>query len=243
MAEETKPAHHAAPPRSVIIRARPKVVFLYPTLLAAILAGVWTAFALQATNGDLDAVALTPGRIFWWTFAINLAAMAFDFTRGEFIALVLFFGVLLLSIVLLEQKFEFVKPVQTVLSQVKLVAHPHLYFMISAALAATFAFVFVNGRFDCWELTSNELIHHHGMLGNVERYPAPNLRMTKEVTDVFEYALLRSGRLVLHAQGAPRAIVLENVIGVDTIEAEIQRMLSTLSVTVDGAMPRDPGAV
>jgi hypothetical protein len=77
------------------------------------------------------------------------------------------------------------------------------------------------------------------VLGDVERYPSPNLRMTKEVTDVFEYALLRSGRLVLHPHGAPRAIVLENVIGVDGIESDIQRMLSTLSVTVDGAQPRE----
>lgn len=227
-----KPAAKPERHRSVIIRSRPKIVFLYPTLLAALVSGLWTWWAMRA-GVPLDQVTLTPGRIFFWTFAINLACMAFDFTRGEFVALVLFFGVCILGTFMLDERFQFVAPVREALSHVKLVAHPHLYLLLGGALALTYAVMFVNGRFDYWELTHNELKHHRGLLGDIERYPAPNLRMTKEITDVFEYFLLGAGRLVLQPQGAARAITLENVLLVDRIEGQIQTMLSQLAVTIE----------
>lgn len=218
--------------KSVVIRSMPKVVFLYPTFLAAILAGVWTLLQLQQ-GVALDQVSLTPGRIFWWTFAINLGAMAFDFTRGEFVALVLFFGVMTLGIILLDERFSFVVPVRNALSHVELRAHPHLYLLMAGALGIVFLLIFISGRFAYWEVTHNELLHHHGLLGNVERFPAPNLRMTKEIPDLFEYCLLGAGRLVLQPQGSPRAIVLENVVFVDRLEGRIQRMLAQLAVTIE----------
>lgn len=241
-----QPAPSAAPARperperraSVVIRSRPKVVFLYPTFLAALLAGLWTWFQL-GQGVPLDQVSLTPGRIFWWVFAINLAAMAFDFTRGEFVALVLFFGVISLGIVLLDERWQFVAPVRAALSLVQLRAHPHMYLLIALALGVLFALVFLNGRFDYWEITHNELLHHHGVLSDVERYPAPNLRMTKEIPDLFEYCLLGAGRLVLQPQGAARAIVLENVILVNRLERQIQHMLAQLAVTIDAPHRQD----
>ncbi|MCO5169202.1 MAG: hypothetical protein M9894_22900 [Planctomycetes bacterium] len=226
----TTPAR--AETRSVVIRSRPKVVFLYPTFLAALLAGIWTWIEL-ASGTPLAEVSLTPGRIFWWVFAINLAAMAFDFTRGEFVALVLFFGVIALGIVLLDERWRFVGPLREVLAHVELRAHPHLYLLMALALGVIFLLVVVNGRFDYWEITHNELLHHHGILGDVERFPAPSLRMTKEIPDLFEYCLLGAGRLVLQPQGAARAIVLENVILVNRLEARIQRMLAQLAVTIE----------
>jgi hypothetical protein len=212
---ETPSSPPAASPRkserecaSVFIRSRPKVIFLYPTFFAALVAGIWTLVQMQQGVG-LDQVSLTPGRIFWWTFAINLAAMAFDFTRGEFAALVLFFGAMTLR------------------------AHPHLFFLLALALGSVFVLVLVSGHFAYWEVTHNELLHHHGLLGNVERFPAPNLRMTKEIPDLFEYCLLGAGRLVLQPQGAARPIVLENVLFVDRLEARIQRLLAQLAVTIE----------
>jgi hypothetical protein len=218
--------------KSVVIRSRPKVIFLYPTFLAALVAGIWTFLQMQQ-GVALDAVSLTPGRIFWWTFAINLAAMAFDFTRGEFVALVLFFGFMTLGIILIDERFAFVTPVRNALSHVELRAHPHLYFLMAGALGLLFVLIFVSGRFAYWEVTHNELLHHHGLLGNVERFPAPNLRMTKEIPDLFEYCLAGAGRLVLQPQGSPRAIVLENVLFVDRLEGRIQRMLAQLAVTIE----------
>lgn len=234
------PTPAANPPRSaaerdcksVVIRSYPKVVFLYPTFFAALLAGFWTLAQLSG-GASLEVVSLTPGRIFWWVFAINLAAMAFDFTRGEFVALVLFFGVITLGIVILDGKWHLVAPVRDALAHVQLRAHPHLYLLMALAMGLTFLLVFVGGRFDYWEVTHNELLHHRGVLGDVERFPAPNLRMTKEITDLFEFCLLGSGRLVLHPQGMPRSIVLDNVMFVNRLETRIQGMLAQLAVTIE----------
>lgn len=230
--------HKADDCKSVIIRERPKVIFLYPTMLAALIAAVWTYLGAMGDGPlDINALPLGPGRLFWWTFAINMLALAFDFTRGEFVAVVLFFGTAILGIVLLDQNLNFVRPVQEALSHIKLVAHPHLYIMIALALATVLAGVSIAGRFDYWEITHNEILHHKGVLGDLKRYPAPNLRLHKEIPDLFEYGLFfvfgGSGRIVLHPQGADRSVVLDNVIGVNRIEERIQKMLSSLQVKVD----------
>ena len=78
----------------------------------------------------------------------------------------------------------------------------------------------------------NELLHHHGVLSNLERLSAPNLRIEKEINDVFEYFLMRSGRLILHASDERRAIVLDNVPFIWKKEEAITRMLGALQVQV-----------
>jgi hypothetical protein len=222
--------------KSVIIRARPKVVFFYPTLLVALLAGFWTLGSMQA-GLQLAEASLTPGRIFWWVFFVNLLGISFDFTRGEFLALVLFCGFSVLGIILLDERFDLVAPVQNALSTVNLKAHPHFYFMIAIAIAICLAGVFILGHFDYWEITHNEILHHRGFLGDLERFPAPNLRLTKEIPDLFEYSLFfvlgGTGRIVIHPHGSSRSVVLENVIGVNKIETRIQTMLASLQVKVD----------
>jgi len=49
---------------------------------------------------------------------------------------------------------------------------------------------------------------------------------------VFEYLLLKSGRLILHPSQERRAIVLENVMFINQKEERITRMLGALQVRV-----------
>jgi len=97
--------------------------------------------------------------------------------------------------------------------------------------------VWVQGFFDYWEITHNEVLHHKGFLGDLKRYPAPNLQLHKEITDLFEYCLFfpfgGAGRIVLMPHGAQRSVVLDNVIGVNIIEERTQKMLSSLQVKID----------
>ena len=88
-------------------------------------------------------------------------------------------------------------------------------------------------RYDCWEVRENEILHRHGFLGDLERYPSPNLRVDKEITDVFEYLLLGSGRLILHMSGERRAIILDNVPCIQTKVARLTQMLQTLHVQIE----------
>ncbi len=70
-------------------------------------------------------------------------------------------------------------------------------------------------------------------MGDVHRYPTRGLRLKKEITDVLEHILLRSGTLVMMPVGVERPIVLENVIGLNKVEDKIQRLLGTTKVRID----------
>ena len=72
--------------------------------------------------------------------------------------------------------------------------------------------------------------HHHGILSDLKRYPAPNLRVDKEINDVFEYMLLGAGRLILHPTTEKRAIVLDNILFVSEKEKNLTKMLGSIKV-------------
>ena len=112
---------------------------------------------------------------------------------------------------------------------------PHARFITFTIMLVNFGLyiaMMINIRFDYWEVRPNELLHHHGVLSNLERYSAPNMRISKEIDDVFEYMLLRSGRLIIHPSNEPRAFVLETVLGIDKKELAITKMLGALQVQV-----------
>ena len=69
-------------------------------------------------------------------------------------------------------------------------------------------------------------------MSNLERLSAPNLRIDKEINDVFEYLLMQSGRLILQPSNERRAIVLDNVAFIRRKEEAITRMLGALQVQV-----------
>ena len=111
-------------------------------------------------------------------------------------------------------------------------ANTAFYFIFFCTILLLFICVLISRRFDYWEVKGNELLHHHGFLSNLERFSAPNLRIDKEINDLFEYMLLRSGRLIIHASNERRAIVLENILFINEKEERITRMLGALQVRV-----------
>jgi hypothetical protein len=110
----------------------------------------------------------------------------------------------------------------------------NFYFVMFTVFTIVFLMVFLMTRFNYWEIRHNEILHHHGFMGDVERYPAPNLRMSKEINDVVEYILLRSGRLILQPSSERQAIVLECVININRVEEKVKTLLGSLQVTFRG---------
>ena len=78
----------------------------------------------------------------------------------------------------------------------------------------------------------NEILHNHGPFSDLERFPTTNLKFDKEIPDILEYGLLRSGRLVLHVQNERRAIVLDNVLWIDHKEERLKQLMSRMEVRV-----------
>lgn len=208
----------------IIIRPYPKAIFFYPTAIVALVC------ALLATTGKVEAHTL--GFVFMCVFFFNLVIMAFEFTRYVSVAVVLSILVFVLLGVQLNEKLHLIDALKRLYGVMSFQANPAFYFGIFGCFVLMFLGIVFDTRFDYWELRGNEVLHHHGFLGDVERFPAPSLKLKKEITDVFEYLLLFSGRLIIYPSGSDRAIVLENVPRINMLEELITNKLHTLKVSV-----------
>lgn len=225
-------------PQRIYLVSYPKAIFMYPTLVAAILAGIIMTFAQTETPRTHMVSAL-----FMAVFTVNLVVFAFDFPRTTSLTLFFFLAAVVMAVFLTFRISDQILPwLHKLLSQYQPFANATFFFSIAGALGVVFIAVLVNVQFDYWEVTPNELLHHHGVLSNLERYSSPNLKIDMEINDVFEYFLLRAGRLILHPSTEPRAIVLENVMRIKSKEAQLTKMLGALQVQVRAA-PRSDSSV
>jgi hypothetical protein len=172
-------------------------------------------------------------RIFLTVFALNMVVIAFEFPRTT--SLTWFFALAATAIAgwFLMSSYPGLAPkILQGLLTIKPAANASFYMIYTSIMLFLYMCVMVSRRFDYWEVKGNELLHHHGFLSNLERFSAPNLRIDKEINDLFEYLLLRSGRLIIHASNERRAIVLDNILMINSKEERITKMLGALQVRV-----------
>lgn len=228
----TTTAPAASAPERIVLISYPKVIFLYPVLLAAMVAGIYASLTSQPLDAD-NSTATMMATVFLGIVAVNLVVLAFDFPRTTSLTLFFFAAAVVMGVVLLfEYKPEAWPAVTHTFGKFRPLANATFYWTIVAILTAIFAVTYVVVHFDYWEVRPNELLHHHGILSNLERFSAPHLRIDKEINDVFEYLLLRSGRLILQPSSERRAIILDNVPFIERKEQAITRMLGALQVQV-----------
>jgi len=224
----------AAPARettTVIVRPYPKIVYLYLTWLSSILCGILqpALVAGERLNESTIARSAFVGRIWILLFVFNILVISFEFTRIRSVAIV--FAVL--AFVFAGIEFGYLAVVGTFLRDLPIFMNSTFYYVVAVVFTVIYLLVFITTRFNYWEFQPNEILHHHGFMGDVQRYPTRGLRMQKEITDVLEHILLRAGTLVLAPPGVERPIVLENVINLNKVEDKIQRLLGTLKVRLD----------
>ena len=217
-------------PETVLLRSYPKVVLLYPTWIAAILAAIFLSFL--GDRADEIAREYRIGSWFLVVVGLNLVVLSFDFPRTTSLTLVFCIVAVVFGALWLNYEHPFLPKVNEWIHAVNPFADSIFYWTLAGMLFVIYGFVFVDTRFDYWEIMPNEIIHHQGILGNVNRYPAPQLKLEKEITDVFEFLLMRSGRLLLHPSTERRAIVLETVPNINRRELEIQALLRVLDVHI-----------
>lgn len=216
-------------PERVLLVGHPKVVFLYPTFFAAIWAGIFTALFGEAHPSAEHMVTLA----FLGILTINMAVLTFDFPRTTSLTLFFFLAFMgMATFLTFHFKPELLPIVGSMISALKPAANAHFYFLFAGVLLLLFIGVMIAVRFDYWEVRPNELLHHHGFLSDLKRFPAPNLRIDKEINDVFEHLLLGSGRLILHSRDESRAIVIENVLFINRKEQQLTQMLGSLQVSL-----------
>jgi hypothetical protein len=219
-------------PSRILLVSYPKIVFLYPTFVVSLVAAIYLSLVRQPLDTtNTEAIVLSV--LFLGVWATNLVVLAFDFPRTTSLSLLFLFVAVAVGCVLLSVLRPEVLPyVAERLKAFHPLANASFYwvFSISLGLATLGAIIVV--RFDCWEARPNELLHHQGLWGDLDRFPAPGARIDKEITDVFEYLLLQSGRLILHISSERRAVVLANVPFITRKEKALTRLLGTLQVAV-----------
>ncbi|MGO9465125.1 MAG: hypothetical protein ACLQIB_58915 [Isosphaeraceae bacterium] len=244
----------------------PKVIFLYPTAIVALVCALGMSIIHDRTHdptksiksavdptqlspehdlSDIPATSLTKvdrfltpqnllAMLFLGMFAFNLLVMALDFPRFTLVAVILgiLFGLFFLLWLGAVFHWDLMKPIHVVYSGIYAVANKGFYIMVFVTLMLVFAVIYVTRWLDYWEIMPNEILHHHGPLSDLERYPTMNLKFDKEIPDVLEWVMLGSGRLVLHVPNVAKALVLDNVLFITAKEQALKKVMSRLDVRI-----------
>jgi len=235
MAEKTtESSSTASETTNVIVRPYPKIIYLYLTWIASLICGLIQPdrlFDPETGRAIAGAVSTTEllGRIWLAVFCFNILVIAFEFSRIRSVAI----SFLIIAFMLAATHWGFAGVIKQFFGGLQLHMNKAFYFSMTVIFSIIYLLVFINTRFNYWEIQPNEILHHHGFLGDVQRYPTQRLRMKKEISDVLEFILLRAGTLVLDPEGEERPIILENVINLNKVEDKIQRLLGTLKVRLD----------
>ncbi|MBK8976755.1 MAG: hypothetical protein IPM29_12625 [Planctomycetes bacterium] len=237
-ANEVPAAHHpSAPkgerePRSVIIRPWPKVVFLWPTLLVAIVCWISQAAGVGEAPDGTHHYSRLLGNTFITVFFVNMLVFTFDFSRIKSITLLVLVAAVVLGLGWADATWGIAGGLRSVIDWVDVRMNTQFYGFLSVFLIAVLLTVGVNTRFNYYEINHREILHHHGYLGDITRMPTQGLRFNKEIYDLLEFLLLRSGRLIFYPSTSREAIVIDNVIGVNRVEERIKELLSVVAVRI-----------
>jgi hypothetical protein len=213
----------------VYIRSWPKSVLLYPLLVVSLIFGV------LSLGLDYEKATGTMGVVFLLILGVNLFVMTFDFNTTKSVAI--FFAVIAILFILLfissKTDVSVLAWLRSALGKVHAVANASFYFGTAAVLGFLFICMFIHTRINYWEVTRNEILHHHGLFGAVDRFPAPNVEFSKQYNDIFEFGLLLSGSLTIFLASKQKNIVLETVPFIKRVEDKLNVLLSEIAVDVN----------
>lgn len=233
-AEEQEKTSSAKKTKSILLVPYPKFVFMYPTLIVATMATIILYLGgYHAVDPTTQTLPVVMTGLFLVVMMANMFVIVFDFPRATSLTLVFIITTIMLGLwMLVLAKPDFLPSIEHLVSAVRPAANATFFLCISIAMVLMYGAVLISVKFNYWELRSNELLHHHGILSDLKRYPAPNLRVDKEINDVFEFMLLGAGRLILHPTTEKRAIVLDNILFVGDKERELTKMLGSIKVQI-----------
>lgn len=230
----TRALGDAPKPDRLIIRGYPKVVFFWPTAAVSALFALFDGFLWTSVN----TYAPSHGLSLWWliTFTLNLVVFAFDFGRGNFLTLAALLGMAVFGLTAwdMASDAEVWGGVYGFFGDLGVTVNGPFFLCMAAIFSLFLALGFVSSRFDYWVLAPNELLHKHGLLGDVRGYSTLNMQVEKEIPDVFEFLLFGSGRLIFKPSGSHThhsdVLVIDNVFRVNRAEKKVKEFLGVLKV-------------
>ncbi|MFX1305320.1 MAG: hypothetical protein ACFFBF_10500 [Promethearchaeota archaeon] len=209
-------------PQEIFIRSYPKVIFFWPLLITSAI--LWL---IQAIVGDPISVL---GYIWFIVFFTNIFVSAFDFSSTKFFVLILAIVIILLVVVFLVLP-NFTGDITGIKLSVGLPWE--FYMLMSIILVIILGIVMISTRFEYYKIERNEIIHKAGIFSSAERFPVKSLRFKKEIPDVFEFFMLRAGKLTIMPGKADEVMILDTVLNINKKEKQLDWLLSHVSVEPD----------
>ena len=209
-------------PSEIYLRSYPKIIFFWPLLI--------TSFVLWMIQAFADEPNSVLGYIWFIVFFVNIFVTAFDFSSTKFFVLILAIVVIVLILVFL------VLPNFTVsLTNIQLdVGLPWAFYMtMTIILVLILGIVIISTRFEYYKVERNEIYHKSGVFSSAERFPVKSLRFKKEIPDVFEFFMLRAGKLTIMPGKADEVMILNTVLNINKKQEQLDWLLSHVSVEPD----------
>lgn len=220
---------------ALVVRLWPKIPVLYPAALIALVCGILGM--IFRGDAQMDQVL---GLVFLASLTLCLFTLTFDI--GLTWALLWIFGVVIIGLVLfiINIYHKFLPDFFSWLNHLHPTANKQFYFCIFSLWAILMLVGMLYVRFHYVRFESNEIILVGGVMDKRRRFSTQGLTYTKEVTDVFEHYLpfIRSGRLILRFPNEEEPLVLDNVMGIDSV---IQRLELLTSVMAISGSPKSNG--
>lgn len=205
----------------IYLRSYPKVIFFWPLLVFSFAAWL-IQFFVEDPIGWL-------GTTWMIVFFTNLFVTAFDFSSTKFFVLILAIVITILLVA-----FFVIPNIPAIKVEGFNLGITALFYAITTLiLVIILGFVVLSARFDYWKIERNEIYHKSGIFASAERYPTKGLRIKKEIPDVFEYFMLRAGKISLFPGKAEEVILLPTVLNIKKKEEQIDALLSYVSVEPD----------
>ena len=233
--EVEKPTPPTPEVQDVTIRSYPKTVLFYPMAFISIIiaAAIYLlAFIYLIPDPNLYWRLVYTQTFIWFVlFLFNLLLVTFDFGKNIIVAIAMIIVITILALALYVTGtgvFPFIDP-----------SFLGLYVNINSMFPFFIVFLFVifiawiRARIYYFRVTSNEIIYKKGILGDVERFGTTNVMLHKEINDIFEYLLLRSGRLTFTIPGRKTTVVLDTVPNINKVELKILTLLRRIEVDLD----------
>ncbi len=208
-------------PSEIFLRSYPKVIFFWPLLITSLILGLIQAFT--PPNVVL-------GYVWFIVFFINIFVTAFDFSSTKFFVLVLAIVIVLLIIVFLVLP-NFTLDITGI--QLDLALTWEFYMVMTLILGFILGIIVISTRFEYYKIERNEIHHKTGLFSSAERYPVKSLRFKKDIPDVFEFFMLRAGRLTIMPGKADEVMILNTVLNINKREKQLDWLLSHVSVEPD----------
>ncbi|MFW9999552.1 MAG: hypothetical protein ACFE9Q_06715 [Candidatus Hodarchaeota archaeon] len=218
MSEQKKPIKH---PTEIYLRSYPKVIFFWPLLITSFV--LWLIQAFTNPNYVL-------GYVWFIVFFVNIFVTAFDFSSTKFFVLILAIVIILLILVFLVLP-NFAFDITGI--QLDLALPWEFYLVMTLILAFILGIIVISTRFEYYKIERNEIIHKSGIFSSAERFPVKSLRFRKEIPDVFEFFMLRSGRMTIMPGKADEVMILNTVLNINKREKQLDWLLSHVSVEPD----------